>query len=177
MRQSSWTPWASRSRASATRLSMVRLRKRRTAAQLDQLPHLAQLVEPHEAVDLGDLPRQVGAEAVDHAAGDEHLLDPLALLPHHFEDGVDRLLLCLLDEGAGVDDDGLGALQLGDDLIASAGELPQHHLAVDEVLGAAQADHAHPGALGDRGHGGGSLTEWRGRAFPAGTRGTRPYRP
>ena len=121
-------------------------RQRRTAAELHHVPHLAELVEADEAVDLGDLPGELVAEAVDHAAGHQHLLDPLALAADHLQDGVDRLLLGLLDEGAGVDHHRLRRVEVVDHLIAAPGELAEHDLAVDEVLRAAEADHAHAGA-------------------------------
>src|SRR5690606_28606575 len=65
----------------------------------------------------------------------------------------DRLLLGLFDEAAGVDDDGVGVVDRGGQLVAGLAQLTQHDLAVDAVLGAAEADHAHSGAGGGRKHG------------------------
>ena len=48
-----------------------RPRRRRFAADRDQVVHSPQVVEADEAVDLGDLPLQLAAVAVDHAAGDQ----------------------------------------------------------------------------------------------------------
>jgi hypothetical protein len=129
-------------------------RQRRAAAELDHVAHLAELVEPDEAVDLGDLAGELVAEAVDHAAGHQDLLDPLPLPSHDLEDRVDRLLLGLLDEGAGVDDHRVGMVEVLDDLVAAARQLAQHDLAVDEILRAAEADHAHTGRTDGFRHGG-----------------------
>ncbi len=126
--------------------------QRRAAAELHHIPHLAELVEADEAVDLGDLPGELIAEAVHHAAGHQHPLDPLPLAADHLQDGVDRLLLGLLDEGAGVDHHRIRPVEVVDHLIAPAPQLSEHDLGVDEVLGAAQADHAHAGAADGVGH-------------------------
>ena len=60
----------------------------------------------------------------------------------HLEDGVDRLLLRVVDERAGVDDDHVGVGRVGRDLVPGLLGDAQHHLAVDEVLGAAEGEKA-----------------------------------
>ena len=129
---------------------------------------LAQLVEPDEAVDLRDLALELVAVAVHHAAGDEELRAGAALLARrHLEDGVDRLALRLVDEGAGVDDHGLGRVGVGHDLVAATRELAEQDLAVDEVLGAAEADQADGGGTGRGTHERTILPEPDGRAQEA----------
>ncbi len=120
-------------------------RRRRRAAEIDDRLDLEQRVERDEAVDLGNVARQLLAEAVHHAAGDQELADPLALARRHLEDGVDRLALGLVDEGAGVDDHRLGALHVGGDRVPAAGQLAEQDLAVDAVLGAAETDQTDAG--------------------------------
>jgi hypothetical protein len=60
----------------------------------------------------------------------------------HLEDGVDRLLLRLVDERAGVDDEDVGGGGVAGQLVAGALRQPEHHLGVHEVLRAAEGDHA-----------------------------------
>ena len=63
---------------------------------------------------------------------------PSLLQLRELEDGIDRFLARPVDEGAGVDDQALGALGLFGDLVAGAGEHAQHQLGVDLVLGTAE---------------------------------------
>ena len=65
---------------------------------------------------------------------------PVALLGGHLQNRVDRLLLGGVDERAGVDDQHLGARGVGRDLVSGVAGHAQHHLAVDEILGAAEAE-------------------------------------
>ena len=58
------------------------------------------------------------------------------------EDVADRLLLGRVDERAGVDDDDVRLLGVGNDLHAGLVEVAHHYLAVHEVLGAAKRDEA-----------------------------------
>ena len=75
----------------------------------------------------------------------------------HFENGVDRLLLGRVDEGAGVDDEDFGLFGMGGEPRAGAVEQAHHHLGVDEVFGAAQGDKAHGGGRGWGGFGHSSI--------------------
>ena len=65
---------------------------------------------------------------------------PLPLELEHLVDGGERLLPGRLDEAAGVDDGEVGARRVVDQLVAVELQHAQHPLAVDEVLGAAEAD-------------------------------------
>ena len=54
------------------------------------------------------------------------------------EDGVDRLLLRLADEGAGVDEDHFRVLRLADQAVTLVEQAAEHHLAVYPVLRATE---------------------------------------
>ena len=66
----------------------------------------------------------------------------MGLVPHHFEDGIDGLLLGGVDERAGVDDDDVGVFGAGGDFSPVGGEHAHHDLGVHEVLGTTEADKA-----------------------------------
>ena len=102
------------------------------AARADDGVHLRQLGDDLVPVELRE------------AAGDDELFEPSRLLePGRFEDGVYGLLLCVLYEGAGVYDDGLGLGLVVRELIARVRELFEHLLRGDPVLRAAEGDHAY----------------------------------
>ncbi len=67
---------------------------------------------------------------------------PQAALLVRVEDGVDGFLLRGVDEGAGIDDEDIGFVGIGGDVHAAAGGVAEHDLGIDEVLGAAEGDHA-----------------------------------
>ena len=69
------------------------------------------------------------------------LLRQAALLMR-VEDGVDRLFLRRIDERAGVDDKHVGIFGVRRDLHAVLQDAAEHDLGIDEVLRAAEADHA-----------------------------------
>jgi hypothetical protein len=53
------------------------------------------------------------------------------------------MLSCFgFDESAGIHHEDFGLLGALDRLVAGAGQVPEHHLAVQEVLGASEADEA-----------------------------------
>jgi hypothetical protein len=64
-----------------------------------------------DAVDFGDQALQLRAVALGQTAGDDQLLSG-ALARRVLEDGLRRLFLRGIDEGAGVDDDGIRAARL-----------------------------------------------------------------
>ncbi len=83
------------------------------------------------------------AEALDQASGNDEFLGLAAgFVRGHFEDGVDRFLLRAFDEGAGIDDDDVGVFGAAGEFGSGAREQAHHDFAVDEVLGAAEADEA-----------------------------------
>ncbi len=92
-------------------------------------------------VDFGNLRANLFAVTFGQAAGDDEFLGAAEFLVlGHFEDGFDRFLLRRGDEAAGVDDEDVGFIGPPRDFVAGARQNAHHHLAVDEVLGAAQAD-------------------------------------
>ena len=102
-------------------------------------------------IDFGNVLLDLVAVALDEASGNDELLSLAAgLKTGHLEDGIDRLLFGRIDEGAGVDDQHVGGFGIADDARAGVVEQAHHDFAVDEVLGAAEADESHP----ERGRGG-----------------------
>ena len=96
---------------------------------------------PSTRVDLGDLLLQLVAVPLGEAAGDDQpRAVAVALVLRHLEDRVDRFLLGRVDERARVDDEHLGVAGVGGDLVPRVAREAEHHLAVDEVLRAAEGD-------------------------------------
>ena len=60
----------------------------------------------------------------------------------HLEDGVDRLLLRLVDEGAGVDHQHVGGRGIARQLMPRLLREPEHDLGVHKVLRTAEGDHS-----------------------------------
>jgi hypothetical protein len=96
-----------------------------------------------DGVDLRNLGLQLVAVALGQAAGDdEGLTGPGLLELGHLQNGVHRLLLGLVDERAGVDDQHLGPGGVARQLVARLLGQPEHHLGIDEVLRAPERDHS-----------------------------------
>ena len=86
------------------------------------------------------------------AAGDDDGADLALLLQvEHLADDAERLLPGRLDEAAGVDDDDVGPVGVGDEGVAVLGQLAEHALGIDGVLRAAEGDES-VGALAGGGH-------------------------
>src|SRR5262249_11217959 len=97
--------------------------------------------DANDVVNAGHFLEEFFALALGEAAGDDDGADAALLLERqHLADDGQRLLAGRLDEAAGVDDDGGGAVGVGGQRVAVLGQLAEHALGVDEVLGAAQAD-------------------------------------
>ena len=95
-----------------------------------------------DGVDLGDLGLQFVAVAFGQAPGHDERLARAGLLElGHLEDGIHRFLLGLVDEGAGVDDEHLGASRVAGELVARLLGQPEHDLGVHEVLRAPERHH------------------------------------
>jgi hypothetical protein len=92
----------------------------------------------------GQLLGQIRRETLRHAPGDDELLAGAALLHAAglvgLEDVVDRFLLGRVDERAGVYDDDVGLVLIGDDFHAGLVEVADHDLAIHEVLCAAEGN-------------------------------------
>ena len=100
------------------------------------------LTRSENRVDLGNLLAQFVSIALRQAAGHDQSLARTGLLVlRHLEDGVDRFLLRLVDERAGVDDEHVGVGGIPGELMPLFLGEPQHDLGVDEVFGAAEGDH------------------------------------
>ena len=121
---------------------------------MDDGDDVGDLVEADESVDLGELDAAFGAlddgegalVALRHAAGDDELLALLAgggLAVAHLVDGLERLVLRGVDEGAGIDDDHVGLGGVRGHGHAGLGEVADHDLGIDQVLGATQGDEAY----------------------------------
>ena len=96
---------------------------------------------PVDRVDLRNLFLELIAIALGHAAGDDELAAGGLLLElRHLEDGVDGFLLGAIDEGAGVHDEHVGLRRVGGDLVPILLGHAEHHLGIDEILGAPQGD-------------------------------------
>ena len=59
-----------------------------------------------------------------------------------FQDCLDRFLFGRIDERACIDDEHIGFVRAGGDFHTVLQNTPQHDLRVDEILGAAKADHS-----------------------------------
>jgi hypothetical protein len=106
--------------------------------------NLVQLSGADNGINFGDVLLDLVTVALDEAASDDEFSGcAVGLETRHFKDRVDGFLLCLVDEGAGVDDEDVGGFVVGRDLGASAVEEAHHDFAVDEVLGTAEGDESH----------------------------------
>src|SRR5439155_24932884 len=75
------------------------------------------------------------------AAGDNDGADAALLLQReHLADDGERFLPGRLDEATGVDDNDVGAVRVGRQRVAVLGQLAEHALGVDQVLGTAKAN-------------------------------------
>ena len=92
-----------------------------------------------DAVNLGDQALQLRAVTLRQAARDDQLLTG-ALARGVLEDDVRGLLLRGIDERARIDHDGLGVAGLRFQPPAGRAELGDHHLGVNQILGATEAD-------------------------------------
>jgi hypothetical protein len=107
----------------------------------DRLDDLLNFSRAEQRVDLRNLLPQLVAIALGEAAGDHEAPAPaIFFVLRHLEDGVDRLLLCLVDEGAGVHDEHVRVSGVARQLVAGIPSKAEHHLGVDEVLGTAEGD-------------------------------------
>ncbi len=105
---------------------------------------LFELVESDEGVDLGDLFLHLRGIGLRHAPRDHQTPDPAGFLGlGHFEHGLDRLSLGVVDKTAGVDHDDVGLGRVGGQFDAGPLQVSEHQFAVHQVLCTAEADHPH----------------------------------
>ncbi len=108
---------------------------------LDDRDDPVEAPDPGPGVDPGEFPLQPGPVPFHvTAGGDDPLPRVLAFQPEDLGQGRFGLLAGRSDETAGVDDDRVGLLGPAGEGIAGRFERAEHDLAVDEVLGAAEAD-------------------------------------
>ena len=110
------------------------------------------LIQPDESIHLGQLAGQLIAIALRETAADHQLLTGL---PACFKDRFDGFPLGGLNETAGVYDDYVGLVGIGSDLKAPRHSVAQHYFCINEILSAAETNHAdlgRPDFTGNRGH-------------------------
>ena len=116
-------------------------RRRRQACGRE---NLFQFARTHNRVDFGNVLADLVAKALDQASCyDQFLCLAAGFVGGHFEDRIDRLLLGALDKRAGVDYDHVGVFRSAGQLRSCPRQQAHHHLAIHEILGAAQANEAH----------------------------------
>ena len=114
-------------------------RNRRPLVAVDRVDDVRHFSGAEDGVDLGNFPFQLFSIPFGQTAGHDQPAARAALLMlRHLEDGVDRLLLRLVDEGAGVDHDHLGVRRVGGQLVAVALSQTEHHFGVHQILRAAE---------------------------------------
>ena len=113
---------------------------------------LSDLIQADEGIDfILEFFGEFGGKSLREAAAhDEFLSGPFAqsALLVGFQDGFDGFFLGRIDEAAGIDNEDIGFLWVGCDFEALASGISQHDLGIDQIFGAAQADHAHFGRAG-----------------------------
>ena len=109
---------------------------------LERGHHVVIASSADDGVHLGHLGDYLAPVELGEAARDDEPPERARFLElSRLEYGVDGLLFCVLDEGAGVYDDGLGLGLVVRQLIAGVSELLQHLLRGDPVFRAAERDH------------------------------------
>ncbi len=114
------------------------LRDARVGRGADEIVDLRHLLLQHVRVPLGQ------------TAGDHQRLAPARLLvPGVIENGVDRFLLRIADEGAGIDQHHLRLARFLDQLVALLEQRSEHDFAVHPVLRAAEREQVQRGTSGE----------------------------
>ena len=95
----------------------------------------------HDGVHFRNLFQNLLAEALHQASGNNQFLSGAEFLVlSHFQNRVDGFFLRGFNKTAGVDHEDLRIIGARREFVAFAGKNAHHHLAVDEVFGAAQGD-------------------------------------
>jgi hypothetical protein len=112
-----------------------------TNLPFDGFDNALDLAGADDGVHLGNLLANLLAEALDQASGDHQSLRAAEFLVlGHFQNGIHRFLLRRFDEAAGIDHQHVGLAGARRQLVAVTRQNAHHHLAVDEVFGASQAE-------------------------------------
>ena len=105
--------------------------------------NIFQFPRSHDSIYFGNVFPNLVAEAFDQASGDDQFLRfACRLMPGHFEDGVDRLLLGALDERAGIHHNHVGIFGAAGEFGPGSGQQAHHDFAIDQVFGTTEADKA-----------------------------------
>ena len=108
--------------------------------------NLVQFARANDRVHFRNVLADLVVKTFHQAPGDDQSFCFAAgLVAGHFEDRVDRFLLGAGDKRAGVHDDDVGVLRVGSEFGPGLRQHAHHHLAIDEVLGAAEAHKAYLG--------------------------------
>ena len=135
-----------RSRARSSSALIGAGRNRSSAARSDAadqpIGDLGDFVAAEDADDAGRSPGSSSSSRAPSRSGRQPATITPRVLPcplelEHLADDGFRFLPRALDEAAGVDDDEIGPVRLGDERVAVERQRPEHLLAVDQVLGAA----------------------------------------
>ena len=105
------------------------------------------LIESDEGVHFGKFADEVVGKALGKAAADDDFgIRALALvaLAGGFENGVDGFLFRGIDKSAGVHNEDISFGRIGGDFKSFGFCGSKHDLGIDEIFGAAEADHANP---------------------------------
>ena len=107
---------------------------------LDNVPVLA---DADDRVHLRDFLFDFLLITLGQAAGHHHRADGSLLLElGHFQNVVNGFLFGVFNKAAGVDNDGIRLVHIGDDLKPCLSELCQHHFPIHQVFGTSQRNHS-----------------------------------
>ena len=96
------------------------------------------MVGADKGVNFGHLRLQFVAVTLGQTAGHDEPLRPAVLLePHRIQDCLNGFLLGRFDKAAGIHDHRIRFTGIVCDNVTSLLQLPHHHLAVHQILGAA----------------------------------------
>ena len=107
----------------------------------DGIPDPVPIKHAEHGINAGSPLEHLGAMPLHEASGDDDPLQLAAFLASdRFVDHVQRFIARRLEKTAGIDDDRIGLLVVGDKFVAALGEFAEHRFRVDEVLRTAEAD-------------------------------------
>ncbi len=119
------------------------LQGRRIAAQLpiDQFNDTGTFGNTEKQVNLGQLLLEILLIALRQTTGhDQHPAGAAFLVVGDLQNGIDGLFLGIIDKGTGVDDDNIRLTFINNNFKALGRQMAQHHLGIDQVFRAAEAD-------------------------------------
>ena len=109
----------------------------------DGVHNFRHLTRTEHGIDLRNLRLELLAIALGETAGhDQPRAAAVLLVLGHFENGVDRFLLRLVDERARIDHKDVSRFGVAGELVTRLLRKPQHHLGINEVFGTAKRNHS-----------------------------------